>query len=99
MKCEVLRRAGLHSIEATLAKSQLHWTVRVAGVCDDRIPKTVFYGELTEGRRSVGGQKMRYKVVAERHTKSMNIDVDEWEELAADRTRWRSVVHRGEEVI
>ena len=84
---EVLRRAGLHSIEATLANSQLHWTGHVARMCEDRIPKTVFYGELAEGRRSVGGQKLRYKDVAKRQMECMNIDVDGWEELAADRTK------------
>ena len=58
---EVLRRAGLHTIEATLANSQLRWTGHVARMREDRIPKTVFYGELAEGRRSVGGQNLRYK--------------------------------------
>ena len=66
---------------------------------EDRIPKTVFYGQLAEGSRRVGGQKLRYKDVAKRHMKSMNIDVDGWEELAADRTEWRSALHRGKEVI
>lgn len=96
---EVLRRAGLHSIEATLANSQLRWAGHVARMREDRIPKTVFYGELAEGRRRVGGQKLRYKDVAKRHMKSMNIDVNGWEELAADRTKWRSALYRGREVI
>ena len=29
----------------------------------------------------------------------MNIDVDGWEELAADRTKWRTALDRGKEVI
>ena len=68
-------------------------------MCEDRIPKTVFFVELIESRRSVGGQKLRYKDVAKRHMKYMSIDVDGWEELAADRTKWRTAPLQGREVI
>ena len=50
----------------------------------DRIPKTVFHGEVVEGRTSVDDQKLRCEDVAKRHMKSINIGVDGWEELAAD---------------
>ncbi len=28
---------------------------------DDRIPRAVFYGQLKEGSRTAGGQKLRFK--------------------------------------
>ena len=42
---------------------------------------------------------MSYKDVAKCHMKSMNIDVDGCEELAADRTKWRTALHRGKEKV
>ena len=80
--------------QATLANSQLRWTGHVAKMCEDRV-----HGSLAEGRRCVIGQKLKYKDVAKYHMKYMNIDVDGWEELAADGTKWRSALHRGKEVI
>ena len=41
---------------------------------DSRIPKKILYGELAEGKRRQGGQKLRYKDVAKRHLKGMDLD-------------------------
>ena len=68
---EVLRRAGLESVEAVLAATQLRWTGHVARMEDDRIPKIVLYGELARGSRKVGGQKLRNKDVVQRHLKAI----------------------------
>ena len=92
---EVLRRAGLESVEATLAASQLRWTGHVVRMDDSRIPKALLYGELVNGRRRVGGQKLRYRDVMKRHLKAMDIPTDNWEELARDRSKWRSAIHAG----
>ena len=56
---------------------------------DSRLPKAVFYGELTEGKRLRGGQRLRYKDVVKRHLKATHITVDHWETLAKDRQQWR----------
>ena len=58
---EVLRRANMSSIEATLTASQLPWTGHIIRMNDSRLPKAVFYGELTKGKRLCGGQRLRYK--------------------------------------
>ena len=92
---EVLRRAGLESIETTLAASQLRWAGHLVRMDDSRIPKMLLYGELASGRRKAGGQKLRYKDVLKRHLKAMDVTTEGWEELAADRSEWRSAIYRG----
>ena len=82
---EVLRRAKMSSIEATLTASQLRWTGHIIRMNDSRLPKAVFYGELTEGKRLRGGQRLRYKDVVKRHLKATHITVDHWETLAQHR--------------
>ena len=64
---EVLRRANMSSIEASLTASQFRWTGHIIGMNDSRFPKAVFYGQLTEGKRLHGGQRLRYKDVVKRH--------------------------------
>jgi hypothetical protein len=51
------------SLEALITKAQLRWTRRVVRMEENRLPKILLYGELRDGRRSVGGQKPRYKDV------------------------------------
>ena len=69
---KILRRADLHSIEATLANPQLRWASHVVRMHGNRIPRMVFYEELTDGTTKPGGQKLRYKDVAKRHMKAMS---------------------------
>ena len=92
---EVRRRAGLESVEATLAASQLRWTGHVVRMDENRIPKMLLYGELSSGRRKAGGQKLRYKDVVKRHLKAMDIHTASWEELAQDRSEWRRNIYNG----
>ena len=96
---EVLRRAGLDSIEAVIATTQLRWTGHVIRMADDRIPKKLLYGELEQGKRKVGGQKLRYKDVIKRHLKAAEIETNNWEDLATDRAQWRQTLHNGNEKI
>ena len=91
---EVLRRANMSSIEATLTASQLRWTGHIIRMNDRRLPKTVFHGELAKGKRLRGGQRLRYKNVVKRHLKATHIAVDHWETLAQDRQKWRQVIHK-----
>ena len=86
-------------LEAILATTQLRWTGHLLRMSDEQIPKQLLYGELEEGKRRVGGQKMRYKDVVKRHLKLADINVNDWEELAADRTDWRRTIHDGKKTI
>ena len=62
---------------------------------DKRLPKRLLFGELVEGKRSLGGQRKRYKDTLKASLKNCNIDPDTWKEIARDRTFWRSTVSTG----
>ena len=62
---------------------------------DDRLPKQLLYGELCYGKRSLGGQKKRFKDTLKKTLISFNIDVTKWEVCARDRPLWRSMIHTG----
>ena len=81
-------------IEAILTASQLRWTGHVTRVSSDRLPKAVFYGELSSGKRLRGGQRLRCKDVLKRHLKPTHIPVNTWEFTAHDRQKWRRAIHQ-----
>ena len=61
---------------------------------DGQIPKDVLYGELTSGQRSTGCPQLRYKDTCKRDMKVLNININSWEDLAANCTSWRSMLHK-----
>jgi hypothetical protein len=85
---DVLRRSNMPGMEAILMKSQLRWSGHVSRMTDCRLPKSVFYSELADGKRNRGGQFLRYKDVLKRHLKAC-------EELAYMRPEWRNKVRKG----
>ena len=58
---EVLKRAGMQSVHTLLKLAQLRWTGHVTRMPDEHLPKKILYGELQVGKRSLMGQKKRYK--------------------------------------
>lgn len=52
-------------------------------------------GELHHGKRSHGGQKKRFKDTLKASLKSCNIDPENWESIAGDRSAWRRRVRDG----
>ena len=92
---EVLTRAGLPSIPTILIKAQLRWAGHVARMPDSRIPKKLLFGELQEGKRSLGAPKKRYKDTLKVSLKAFGINPTTWEKEAANRTKWRALVHGG----
>ena len=92
---EALRRDNLESVEASLAEAQLRWLDRVTRMSDSILPKIILYGELAEGNRRQGNQKLRYKDVAKRHLKAMDLDVKSWEDRAPGRGGWSSSLNCG----
>ena len=70
----VLSRAKTTSIHTMLMKHQVRWAGHFVRMDDSRISKQLFYGELSEGKRSQGGQKNRYKDSLKASLKSLQID-------------------------
>ena len=67
---EIFHHAGMTSIHTLISKNQLRWAGHVVRKDDNLLPKRIFYGELTTGKRTTGGQFKRYK-----DTKSLTKEV------------------------
>ena len=96
---DVLKRSHSISIESNLSRRQLRWVGHVIRMPDERLPKQVLYGELSEGLRSAGGQKKRFKDHLKRTLKKCEIDSGSLETNALERPNWRSICHRGVEKL
>ena len=100
---QVLKRAGLPTMYTLLRQRRLSWLGHVRRMGDGRILKDILYGELASGKRSVGRPQLRYKDVCKRHLKALDINIQCWKVMAADRNSWRSMLQRqlraGEEQI
>ena len=92
---EVLKKAGMQNMHSVLKLSQLRWTCNVIRVPDERLSKTVFYGELQEGKRSQCGQKKCYKDTLKASLKDFDIPIRSWEQTAQERSKWRGLVNKG----
>jgi len=82
--------------EDFLLTAQHRSTGHVVRMNDDRLPKIIFYSELQQGTRSCGGQKKRFKDCLKTNLKKCDIETNELEDLAADKSRshrseWRSL--------
>ncbi len=75
-------------------RAQVRWAGHVPRMPDESIPKQVLYGELADGKRSVGCQKKRFKDTLKASLKSFDIDIDTWDNVAVDRPTWRSLTQK-----
>ena len=91
---EVLRRAHTVSVEALTTMSQLRWAAHVRRMANSRLPKAVFYSELSQCKRRHEGQKLRFKDVLKRHMKKTGVSQDTWEEEAVQRVKWRGLLRK-----
>ena len=77
-----------------MRKAQLRWAGHVSRMPDDRIPKQLLYGELCQGKRTVGGQRKRFKDSLKVSLKDFNISAESWETLASERPFWRHLISK-----
>ena len=83
-----MRRTELTSMYFTLRR--LRWLCHTLRMGGERIPKSLLYSELVDGRRKRGQPTLRFKDASKRDLKSLNVGTDKWEELANDRDKWLS---------
>ena len=83
---EVLKRAGLPSIESILLQAQLRWAGHVTRMEDVHMPK--------EGKRNRGAPRKRYKDQLKRQLAQAGISHQSWEQEASDRDSWSSSVRK-----
>ncbi|KAJ8021118.1 hypothetical protein HOLleu_40897 [Holothuria leucospilota] len=95
---EVLTRAGMPAASTLVMSAQLRWPGHVVRMADGRLPKDLLYGQLSSGSRRRGGQKLRFKDCLHKSLKRAGIDSISWEELAQDRTKWRTIIRKGAKV-
>ena len=90
----VLSHAGLPTMYTLLRQSWLCWLGHVCHMEDGQIPKDILYRELASGQRGIGCPQLRYKDACKRDMRKLDININSWEELAADCTSWRSMLHK-----
>ena len=89
---EVLARAGRPSMFTLLRQRRLRWLGHVRRMEDGRIPKDILYGQLDACKRRTGRPQLRYSDTCKKDMKALNIDFRDWEDLAADRPKWRATL-------
>ena len=86
------KHRGLPIMFTLLRQRRLRWLGHVHRMPDGRIPKDLLYGELATGSRRTGRPQLRYRDVVKRDMEAVDIDIETWENLAADRSQWRGAV-------
>ncbi|VDL91883.1 unnamed protein product, partial [Schistocephalus solidus] len=92
---EVLERTRILSIHAMLSHMQLRCGGRLVRMDDERLPKRLFYGDVTTGARRQGGQKRRLKDTLEKSLKQLQINPVTWQDLPQDRPAWKRSMKSG----
>ena len=99
---EVLRRAGIKSVETFIRAARLRWYGHVVRMPDERIPKFLLNWKPNHGKRSRGRPRTNWKACvledAARFTGVLKVDSDTTETLAADRVQWRRMISRRRDV-
>ena len=58
---------------------------------DERIPKTLLYGQLKGCTRRVGRLRLRYKDTLKHNLKTSKLNTNTWEAEATNRSAWRNL--------
>ena len=92
---KVLQKAKTQSIDTLLTLSQLRWSGHLVRMSDDRLPKQLFYSELSEGHRLRGRPTLRFKDTLKKWLKNCRIAAAHWETTASNRRVWKQLTRKG----
>ena len=70
------------------------WTGHCVRMPDSCLPRQVLFSQLTHGLRTRGEQTQRFKDTAKHNMKKGDININTWEDMAADRLLWRRSIHQ-----
>ncbi|XP_068675589.1 uncharacterized protein [Montipora foliosa] len=91
----VFERTSSQSLESVDLLHRLRWAGHICRMPDCRLPKQIYYSQLSHGTRSVGAPKKGHKDLLKHSLLKCGINVNEWEQLAADRQVWKSTTRKG----
>ena len=89
---EVLKRAGLPSMEDMLIQMNLRWLGHVERMDHQRLPRQLLYSQLCEDKRNQGRPRLRFKDTVKRNLEKLEIDRSSWQLKAKDRAVWRNLI-------
>ena len=92
---KVLQKAKTQSIDTLLTLSQLRWSGHLVHMSDDRLPKQLFYSELSEGHRLRGRPRLRFKDTLKKSLQHCSIATAHWETTASNRRVWKLLTRKG----
>ena len=84
----IRRSTHLQRISTVLTQRRLRLLGHIMRMGEDRLPRKLLVCAPSHGKRSAGGQKMRWNDQVLRDLKSCNLEVD-WRTLTQDRSEWR----------
>ncbi len=91
----VLKLTNSSDMYTVIRRRRLRWIGHVRRMPDERLPKSIFHGELAVGHRPRGRPKLCFKDVVKRDINVFNINPDRWHHLAEDRAAWWSALTEG----
>uniref|UniRef100_A0A914URD9 Reverse transcriptase domain-containing protein n=1 Tax=Plectus sambesii TaxID=2011161 RepID=A0A914URD9_9BILA len=89
---EVLQRSKLPSLSTIIARYRLRLAGHVFRMDDSRIPRKAFRWVPLGYRRGRGRPRLTWRRTFINDLKALDVSWDEAEDLATDRTRWRTLV-------
>ena len=97
--CMYVRMYVCMYVCTTILQHRLRWVGHIARTLPTRLPKTILYGELADGKRPRGGPKRRFKDQMKRSLAQANIPANNWEPIALERHSWKVRVREGVEAF
>ena len=75
---EVLKQAGLPSMEDMLIQMNLRWLGHVERMDHQRLPRQLLYSQLCKSKRNVGRPRLTFKATVKRNLEKLNIERSSW---------------------